>query len=243
MTTKLTTSEIDLIAGQNQNYDGSIRYLPFARAIEAAIALPVQPASVRQKALDIRIAQGWKLKGKVCPVLYTDTINGEGVGRDDLWLATTDALEQFSQSRATSDATPLPVQPAPELIERICAANAASDWPTAYGLSAQAARRANALASYLEVIKYLSLPVQSAASNNFTATEQHVELLATLLHFVPTTEPDLIRDLTAFCSDAKSALPVRPSQYGGAELQALILDKLVAKTEPTAQPAAKGSQQ
>jgi hypothetical protein len=46
-----------------------------------------------QKALEIRIAQGWQLGGNACPVLYTDTINGEQVCRDDLWLATTAGLK------------------------------------------------------------------------------------------------------------------------------------------------------
>jgi hypothetical protein len=32
----LTTGEIDLLAGKNQNNDGTVNYLPFARAIEAA---------------------------------------------------------------------------------------------------------------------------------------------------------------------------------------------------------------
>jgi len=45
------------------------------------------------KALDIRIEQGWQLGGNACPVLYTDTINGEQVCRDDLWLATTAGLK------------------------------------------------------------------------------------------------------------------------------------------------------
>lgn len=55
-------------------------------------ALSAAPASPWSRALEIRIAQGWKLKGDRIPVLYTDTINGEGVGRDDLWLCTTKAL-------------------------------------------------------------------------------------------------------------------------------------------------------
>lgn len=55
-------------------------------------ALSAAPASPWSRALEIRIAQGWKLKGDRLPVLYTDTINGEGVGRDDLWLCTTKAL-------------------------------------------------------------------------------------------------------------------------------------------------------
>lgn len=45
-----------------------------------------------QAALDIRASQGWTLSGKAVPVLYTDTINGRQVCRDDVWLCTTDAL-------------------------------------------------------------------------------------------------------------------------------------------------------
>lgn len=33
----LTISEIDLLAGKNQNNDGTVNYLPFARAIEAKL--------------------------------------------------------------------------------------------------------------------------------------------------------------------------------------------------------------
>ena len=33
----LTTSEIDLLAGKNQNNDGTVSYLLFARAIEAKL--------------------------------------------------------------------------------------------------------------------------------------------------------------------------------------------------------------
>ena len=52
-----------------------------------------EPANPFLKALDIRIEQGWQLGGNACPVLYTDTINGEQVCRDDLWLATTAGLK------------------------------------------------------------------------------------------------------------------------------------------------------
>lgn len=47
----------------------------------------------KTSAISFTMSQGWKLKGGICPVLYSDTINGYGVGRDDLWLATTDALK------------------------------------------------------------------------------------------------------------------------------------------------------
>lgn len=65
-------------------------------------AQPVEAANGWEKGLDIRMSQGWKLKGGICPVLYSDTVNGYGVGRDDLWLATTDALKS---------AQPVEVQP------------------------------------------------------------------------------------------------------------------------------------
>lgn len=58
-----------------------------------AAAQPVAAANGWAKGLEIRMSQGWKLKGGICPVLYSDTVNGYGVGRDDLWLATTDALK------------------------------------------------------------------------------------------------------------------------------------------------------
>ena len=39
----LTTGEIDLLAGKNQNNDGTVSYLLFARAIEAAHNVKEQP--------------------------------------------------------------------------------------------------------------------------------------------------------------------------------------------------------
>jgi hypothetical protein len=46
-----------------------------------------------QKALDIRIQEGgWELSGSKVPVLYTDSINGRQVCRDDVWLCTTEAF-------------------------------------------------------------------------------------------------------------------------------------------------------
>ena len=45
-----------------------------------------------QQALDIRTAQGWKLGGDKVPVLYTDSINGQQVCRDDVWLCATAAF-------------------------------------------------------------------------------------------------------------------------------------------------------
>ena len=59
-----------------------------------SVAAPTaQPAPAAfQRALDIRVAQGWQLGGNKVPVLYTDSINGEQVSRDDLWLCTTAAL-------------------------------------------------------------------------------------------------------------------------------------------------------
>lgn len=62
-------------------------------------ALPPQPVAQPvqtgwTKALEIRTEQGWDLKGTAVPVLYTDSINGEQVCRDDVWLCTTAALEK-----------------------------------------------------------------------------------------------------------------------------------------------------
>lgn len=82
-----------------------------------ALTSPVAPeqvvaASAFQKALDIRIEQGWQLGGNACPVLYTDTINGQQVCRDDLWLATTAGLKGASPEAAPAamegDYPPLP---------------------------------------------------------------------------------------------------------------------------------------
>lgn len=48
-------------------------------------------------ALDIRTANGWASMGSAIPVLYTDTINGQQVCRDDVWLCTTAALATKGQ--------------------------------------------------------------------------------------------------------------------------------------------------
>ena len=63
-----------------------------AGGVQALSAAPAEVQSPWSRALEIRMAQGWKLKGDRIPLLYTDTINGEGVGRVDLWLCTTKAL-------------------------------------------------------------------------------------------------------------------------------------------------------
>lgn len=74
-------------------------YLAIAESCgkESLAASPAQETAF-QKALDISIAQGWNLKGNVCPVLYTDEINGQQVCRDDLWIATTEALKPRANS-------------------------------------------------------------------------------------------------------------------------------------------------
>lgn len=66
--------------------------MAYSKAVWAA-ARTAEPADGMRNALDIRIAQGWVLNGKAVPVLYTDSINGRQVMRDDVWLATTDALK------------------------------------------------------------------------------------------------------------------------------------------------------
>ncbi len=48
--------------------------------------------------------------------------------------------------------------------------------------------------------------VQPPTASNFIRTSEHIEILATLLHFVPTGESDLQRDLNAFCHDARTSL-------------------------------------
>jgi hypothetical protein len=64
---------------------------------------PQQAVPAYQRALDIRAAQGWKLGGDKVPVLYTDTINGEQVCRDDVWLCTTAAFSAHQQAVPTSE--------------------------------------------------------------------------------------------------------------------------------------------
>lgn len=71
-------------------------------AEDSAPAAPMsaQPSSPWLKALELRMAQGWVLKGDRLPVLYTDSINGDQVCRDDLWLCTTAALAAATQPPA-----------------------------------------------------------------------------------------------------------------------------------------------
>jgi len=58
----------------------------------AAASVSAAKAGPFYSAIALRIAENWNLKGNICPVLYSDSINGEQVMRDDLWLATTEAL-------------------------------------------------------------------------------------------------------------------------------------------------------
>jgi hypothetical protein len=74
------------------------------RDVTACHTPPVAQSSGFQAALDIRTAQGWTLTGKAIPVLYTDTVNGRQVMRDDLWLATTDALKSAAPTAAGDEA-------------------------------------------------------------------------------------------------------------------------------------------
>ena len=53
-------------------------------------------------------------------------------------------------------------------------------------------------------------PVQPADTKNFQMTDEHVEILATMLHCVPRDEPALRIDLNAFCHDARSAINKAP---------------------------------
>lgn len=77
-----------------------VRYEDHIAALAAGQATAAQPAAPKNLwlgALDIRMAQGWRLKGDRLPVLYTDTINGDGVCRDDLWLCTGEALKPVAE--------------------------------------------------------------------------------------------------------------------------------------------------
>ena len=70
---------------------GGVNGPPMGRAsLSANAGEPTQDAF--QRALSIRTAQGWTLRGGKVPVLYTDEINGEQVCRYDVWLCTTAAL-------------------------------------------------------------------------------------------------------------------------------------------------------
>ena len=50
----------------------------------------------------------------------------------------------------------------------------------------------------------IAQPLQPA-TNNFEMTASRIELLATMLHCVPTDESELFKDLNAFCHDARAA--------------------------------------
>jgi hypothetical protein len=86
---------------------GDYRVVVYKPCAALAAALPVeQPFG---KSLELRISQGWQLGGNACPILYTDTINGEQVCRDDLWIATTAGLKSAPPPSAA------PVEPTAEL--------------------------------------------------------------------------------------------------------------------------------
>jgi hypothetical protein len=55
----------------------------------------------------------------------------------------------------------------------------------------------------LALCRQQSTPVQIP---NFQITEDHIELLATMLHFVPSNERQLQTDLNAFTHDARTAV-------------------------------------
>ena len=107
-----TPDELRAIAREARNSSGSasddcgsamyVLYGWRAAISKAAQQAPAGATSPWSRALEIRIAQGWKLKGDRLPVLYTDTINGDGVGRDDLWLCTTSALAVLAAPSATA---------------------------------------------------------------------------------------------------------------------------------------------
>lgn len=71
-----------------------------AEICDSAIAAPTihaqEQASSEPKgyarAVEIRNSQGWKINEGPVPILYTDTINGDQVCRDDVWLCKTEHL-------------------------------------------------------------------------------------------------------------------------------------------------------
>lgn len=70
-----------------------------------------------QQALDIRIQQGgWELSGSKVPVLYTDSINGRQVCRDDVWLCTTEALAHPSPPEGMAGWKWVPIEPTDEML-------------------------------------------------------------------------------------------------------------------------------
>ena len=69
--------------------------LDFARAIEAAVQPVPPPTHTAPHYLGIERAQGLpRFEDFPAPVLYTDSINGCMVFRDDVWLAFTSQLAQ-----------------------------------------------------------------------------------------------------------------------------------------------------
>lgn len=88
-----------------------------AKLLTAALTPPAAPANGFQAALDIRTAQGWTLTGKAVPVLYTDTVNGRQVMRDDLWLATTNALKAEQPASAAAGPSTLHLQRLVEVVD------------------------------------------------------------------------------------------------------------------------------
>lgn len=62
----------------------------------------------------------------------------------------------------------------------------------------------------MEIYRSIALAAQPVSAKNFQMTEEHVEVLATMLHFMPIGETELKKDLNEFCHDARSAIMSAP---------------------------------
>lgn len=137
-----------------------------AESVDRAARAAPQPANPWLRALEIRMAQGWKLKGDRIPVLYTDTINGDGVGRDDLWLCTTAALT--APQPATADA--LSIEEATLLQKAVTDFEECGETDVP-----DAALRRFAEAGYLECVHYHVMPAAQEAIDTALAAQREVK--------------------------------------------------------------------
>jgi hypothetical protein len=55
------------------------------------------------RAVEVRASQGWKLGMGPVPILYTDTVNGDQVCRDDVWLCKTEHLSDAARGVPTRE--------------------------------------------------------------------------------------------------------------------------------------------
>lgn len=137
----------------------SVTFIDSASPAPAAEPVPNGFAN----ALSIRAANGWGLNGGTVPVLYTDEINGQQVGRDDVWLCTTEALMS-----STPSPQPAPTVPADRagLVEEC--KRLAGEYATAVGQTvlAETEERSNArLAVATSLVRKLHAAIDRLASS------------------------------------------------------------------------------